>query len=99
MIPVISILFAFALPLFAIIKNRRKSPLKRPYLFSVASFVFCAIGIIAEIFSIRRRLFSGDIGGIEDTIGAVLLICIVLLVVTTVLNLILLVFSYEKDEK
>lgn len=99
MIPVISILFAFALPLFAINKNQRGTALKRPYLFSAASFVFCAIGIIAEIFSIRRRLFSGDIGGIEDTIGAVLLICIVLLVVTTVLNLILLVFSYEKDEK
>lgn len=98
MLPVISTLFAFALPLFAIIRNQRSSPLKRPYVFSVASFVFCAAGIIAEIFTIKRRLLAGDIGGIEDTIGAVLIICVILLVVTTLLNLFLLTFSYEKDE-
>lgn len=97
MIPVFSIFFAFALPVFAIIKNRVKSPLRRPYLFSAASFVSCAVGIIAEIFSIKRRLLAGDIGGIEDTIDAVLIACVVLLVVTTLLNLFLLAFSYEKD--
>lgn len=99
MIPVISIFFAIALPLFAVIKNRRNTPFMSPYLFSIASFVFCAAGIIAEIFTIKRRLFAGDIGGIEDTIGAVLIICVILLVVTTVLNLFLLALSYEKDDE
>lgn len=97
MIPVFSILFSFALPIFAMAKYRRDRPLKRPYFFSVASFVFCSVGIIAEIFTIKRRLLTGDIGGIEDTIGAVLMICIFLLVVTTALNLILLALSYEKE--
>lgn len=98
MIPVFSILFSFALPIFAMAKYRRDRPLKRPYFFSVASFVFCSVGIIAEIFTIKRRLLTGDIGGIEDTIGAVLVVCVVFLVVTTLLNLFLLAFSYEKDE-
>lgn len=97
MIPVFSIILALGLPLFAIQKYRRNAPMKRPYLFSVASFAFCAVGIIAEIFTIKRRLLAGDIGGIWDTIDAVLMICIVFLIVSTVMNLVLLAFSYEKD--
>ena len=51
--------------------------------------------MIAEILTIQRRLFAGDIGGIEDTIGAVLMICAVLVAITLVLNLLLLGLSYD----
>lgn len=98
MIPVISILFAIGLPLFALRKQVKEQPLRRPWLFSAGSFLFCTVGILAEIFTIKQRLFAGDIGGIEDTIQAVLTICIVLFVITAALNLPLLAVSYEKKE-
>ena len=94
MIPIISIVVAIGIPAFAIWKNGKK-PLKRPYLFSVISFTFCTIAAIMEL--IKARVTAGDIGGIEDTIGAVIATCIGLLVFTVILNLLLLGISYEKD--
>jgi len=94
MVPFVSVVFALGLPSFALWRGRRGGVLKHPYLFSVASFVFCAAGIIAEIFTIKRRLFAGDVGGIADTIDAVLIICIALLVFTVILNLLLLGITY-----
>ena len=47
MIPIIPIIFAIGIPAFAIWKNG-KEPLKRPYLFSIVSFTFCAIAAIME---------------------------------------------------
>lgn len=96
MIPIISIIFAVGLPAVALWQNGKKY-LQRPYLFSVGSFAFCAIAAIAELFTIKRRVFAGDIGGIEDTIGAVIAICIGLVVITLILNLLLLGISYEKN--
>ena len=96
MIPIVSIIFAIGIPAFAIWKNG-KTPLKRPYLFSIGSFTFCATAAIMELFTIKERVTAGDIGGIEDTIGAVIAICIGLLVFTAILNLLLLGISYEKD--
>jgi hypothetical protein len=98
MIPVISILFAICLPVFALRNHENKHSLKYPYIFSVASFTFCASGIIAELFTIKQRLFAGDIGGIEDTIDAALIICIILLVVTAILNLMLLAATYNSEK-
>jgi len=94
MIPVFSSLLAVGLPVFALWKHG-KTPLKHPYIFSIGSFAFCAFAMIAEILTIQRRLFAGDIGGIEDTIGAVLMICAVLVAITLVLNLLLLGLSYD----
>lgn len=96
MVPMISIVLAVALPTIALIKNGKKS-LQRPYLFSVMSFSFCAIAAIAELFTIKNRLLAGDIGGIGDTINAVIIICIGLAAITVILNLLLLVISYEKE--
>ncbi len=96
MIPIISIVVAIGIPAFAIWKNGKK-PLKRPYLFSVISFTFCTRAAIMELFTIKARVTAGDIGGIEDTIGAVIATCIGLLVFTVILNLLLLGISYEKD--
>ena len=50
-----------------------------------------------ELFTIKARVTAGDIGGIEDTIGAVIATCIGLLVFTVILNLLLLGISYERD--
>jgi len=91
----IPIIFAIGIPAFAIWKNGKK-PLKRPYLFSIVSFSFCAIAAIMEIFTIKARATAGDIGGIEDTIDVVIAICIGLLIFTVILNLLLLGISYEK---
>lgn len=96
MIPLVSIFFSLALPVYAIWKANRAKPLRRPYLFSIGSFAFCTIAAIAELFTMKKRLLSGDIGGIEDTIDAVLEQCIGLLIFTLVLNLLALGLSYER---
>ncbi len=89
MIPVFSILLALGLPIIGMRKSIKAQRLRRTYLFSAGSFVFCAIAIIMELYTIKRRLLSGDIGGIEDTIDASLSLCVTLLVLTTGLNLML----------
>ncbi len=92
MIPIISIFFALALPVFALRKLDRTPP-RRPWLYSVGSFCCCTAAAIAELLTVKRRLLAGDIGGIEDTIGAVLALCISLLIAVLVLNLMLLELS------
>ena len=97
MIPVFHIILAFIMPATVIYRHNKENSLKRPYVFTVISFVSCGIGIIMEILTIKRRLYFGDIGGIEDTIGAVIIICVSMLFVTTILNLIALGLSYDKE--
>ncbi len=97
MIPIVSIFFMIVLPAFALYRNGRNLPLKRPYIYSCGSFAFCAWGIIFQIITIKNRLYSGDIGGIEDTIKAVILISIMMLLIALLLNIFLLGISYERD--
>lgn len=92
MLPFISIIFAVGLPILALLRNAKET-LQRPYLFSVSSLAFCTIAAIAELFAVRQRLTAGDIGGIEDTIGAAIALCIVLTILAVILNLILLKMS------
>ena len=96
MLPVVSILLSLGFPVFALCRQGKGMPVRRPYLYSCVSFVSCSCGILAEILTIKRRLFAGDIGGIEDTISAVVVICVMFIFLTTVANLILLGISYEK---
>lgn len=42
-------------------------------------------------------MLAGDIGGIEDTIDAVIIISIVIVVITVIVNLIDLGISFEKN--
>ena len=86
MIPSVSILLALSLPIVMILQNQKKR-LRRPYLYTVGSFTFCAIAMLEELLKIKQRLNAGDIAGIEDTIGAVLLLCTLLLAMTLLLNL------------
>ena len=97
MIPVFHIILAFIMPAIVIYRHNKENSLKRPYVFTVISFVSCGIGIIMEVLTIKRRLYFSDIGGIEDTIGAVIIICVSMLFVTTILNLIALGLSYDKE--
>ena len=77
--------------------KNKKAPLQRPYLFSVGSFIFCIAAAIAELFTVKSKLLAGQMGDIEDTIGAVIVICIGLAVITVILNLLLLETTYSKD--
>ena len=98
MIPVVSMTLAMGLPLFALWRGSRP-PLRRPWLFSVGSFACCGSALVAELLTVRKRVFAGDLGGIEDTIGAVIALSIGLLVVTVILNLVLLGSTYEKERR
>lgn len=88
---------AVASPLAAIFLHGRKH-LRNPWLFSVASFVCFAAVCMDELFTIRRRAFGGDYGGIEDTIGAVLLITGLVAVAVVLLNALLLGMHYAEDK-
>ncbi len=89
MIPVFSILLALGLPVLGMRTFIKTQRLRRAYLYSVGSFVFCAAAIIMELYTIKRRLLSGDVGGIADTIDSVLSLCVTLTVITVGLNLML----------
>ena len=99
MIPIISIIISIGLPILAVCIGAKLGRIKFAYLYSIGSFTACAAGILAEILTIKRRLFAGDIGGIEDTINGVLVLCIVQLVITVALNLILLSTVYAENNK
>lgn len=95
MISIISAVTAIALPSFALWKNE-KHPLKRPYIISIFSFTFCSITIITQLITLKKQIFAGSIGTVEDTIWAVIMLCIALLIITVTANLLLLATSYEK---
>lgn len=97
MVPVLTPLIAILLPVIVIYRSYKERPVKRAYLYSVGSFTAALIALCLEVVTIRRRVFSGDFGGIEDTIGAVLVICIGLTVVTVLLNLLALAAAYAEE--
>ena len=96
MVPIISAAMALGLPLFALYREGKK-PLRRPYRFSLFSFLFCAAAELGELLVIKRRVLAHDFGGIEDTIDAVIIICAAVLVAAAVLNYILLRLCYGKE--
>lgn len=96
MIPIISIFLALGLSAYALWRSGRANPLRHPYLFSAGSFFFCGIAMIEELITVRRRLSAGDVGGIEDTIDAVVLLCCLLLGLSLLVNLLLLGLTYEE---
>ncbi|MBQ9980820.1 MAG: hypothetical protein IJP23_07190 [Oscillospiraceae bacterium] len=98
MIPVILPLISVALPIFVLVRLDKR-PVKNAFLYSVLSFA-CTFGALCmEVFGIRSRALSGDFGGIEDTVSAVLLICIGLSIIAVVLNLVSLAAYYgERSE-
>lgn len=93
MLPLASILLCLGLPALGLWQISR-GRLRRPWLYTIGSFVFCGTGMLAELYTVRRRLFAGDVGGIEDTIDAAITICVVLLVIAALLNLMFLALSF-----
>ena len=60
---------------------------------TIVSFALCAVSLVAELFEISRRVNLGDYAAIEDTIRAVIIASIVLVVLTIILNIVALVKS------
>ena len=64
---------AVALPLIPLVFYSRR-PLRNAYVWSVGSFLCYVLLCVDQLMTISRRCAGGDFGGIEDTIGAVLVI-------------------------
>lgn len=96
MVPVLMPLLAFGLPAVVIVRNEKR-PLRRPWLFSLGSFAAALAALCQELWVFCRRAGNGDVSGILDTAGAVLVIGIGISLVCLALNLIALALSYGKD--
>ena len=55
---------------------------------TLASFCFCVISLVLQFFEVNRRVLLDDYAAIEDTIGAVLVASVAMVVITIILNLI-----------
>ena len=96
MVPVLLPLTAFALPAIVIARNEKR-PLRRPWLFSLGSFAAALGALCQELWVFYLRADKGDVSGILDTAGAVLVIGIGISLMCLLLNLIALTLSYGKD--
>lgn len=96
MVPVLMPLLAFGLPAVVIMRNEKR-PVRRPWLFSLGSFAAALAALCQELWVFCRRAGNGDVSGILDTAGAVLVIGIGISLVCLALNLIALALSYGKD--
>ena len=63
---------------------------------TTVSFGFCVFACALQLFEINRRVQLGDFAAIEDTIRAVLIAAVTLVLVTTVLNLLALLKARKK---
>ncbi|MEI3100859.1 MAG: hypothetical protein V8T45_03270 [Oscillospiraceae bacterium] len=97
MLPVLLPLIAFALPVMVIVRNEKR-PVGRPWLFSLGSFAAALGALCQELWVFSRRAENGDVSGILDTAGAVLVIGIGISLICLVLNLIALGLSYGDGE-
>ena len=97
MLPVLLPLIAFALPVMVIVRNEKR-PVGRPWLFSLGSFAAALGALCQELWVFSRRAENGDVSGILDTAGAVLVIGIGISLICLVLNLLALGLSYGDGE-
>lgn len=97
MVPVLMPLLAFGLPAVVIMRNEKR-PVRRPWLFSLGSFAAALGALCQELWVFSRRAENGDVSGILDTAGAVLVIGIGISLICLVLNLIALGLSYGDGE-
>ena len=88
---------AIALPVIGL-AIYEKRPLKRPFVFTALSFASCCGVFLMQMSSIKEEVFAGQIGTVEDTIGALIMIGAVVAAVTVIANFILLaVYSMDKE--
>ncbi|MBR5382075.1 MAG: hypothetical protein IK136_05585 [Oscillospiraceae bacterium] len=99
MLPILFPVLALFLAVFVMHRSRVK-PLRHPYFFSAGSLACGFAAVIAQLFVVKRRVLSGDYGGIEDTIDAVILISVALALVVLLLNVIALGLAFwQKDTR
>lgn len=94
MIPIVTPIIAFLLPVFVICRAYKDRPPQRAYLYCVGSFTAALTALCLEVHTVGQRAAAGDFGGIADTIGAVLLICGAIAAVTVLLNVLALTAVY-----
>ena len=97
MIPVFTPLIAVLLPMVVLYRCYKERPVKKAYLYSVGSFTSALAAVCVEVRTIGLRAAAGDFGGIEDTMTAVLIICIGIAAVTVLLNWLALAASYGEQ--
>ncbi len=97
MIPVFTPLIAVLLPVFVMYRCYQERPVKKAYLYSVGSFASALAAVCLEVRTIGTRAAAGDFGGIEDTMTAVLIICIGIAAVTVLLNVLALAAVYGEQ--
>lgn len=73
-------LAAWGLPLVGVAKPARRER------FTVASFSCCILALVAEILSVGQRVFLGDMSGLEDTMGGIIALILILVGVTFLMN-------------
>ena len=85
MISILSLVFGFASWVMGVlaITARKACSVNRN---SAFSFGFCIIPLVLQLFEIQVRVNIGDYAAIEDTIKAVLIASVTLVVVTVALN-------------
>lgn len=52
----------------------------------MASFSCCILALVAEILSVGQRVFLGDMSGLEDTMGGIIALILILVGVTFLMN-------------
>ena len=97
MVPVLLPAVAFALPVVIIMRNEKR-PVRRPWLFSLGSFAAALGALCQELWVFYLRADKGDVSGMLDTAGAVLVIGIGISLVCLLLNLIALGLSWGDGE-
>lgn len=83
-------LIAWIIPLLAIGKKYRFA------LCCIGSLSCCLVSLLLQLLEIKRRVDLGDWSALMDTINAVILAAVVMLVVTLISNAIAL-FSHRKE--
>ena len=63
---------------------------------TLASFGLCAVSLVLQLMEINRRVLLGDYAAIEDTIRAVVIASVALVVITIILNVVALVKAKNK---
>jgi len=93
-------ILSVAFPCVPLIFYSRR-PLRNAWLWPVLGFASAGMVCMDHFLTISRRCISGDFGGIEDTIAAVLLICAAALIASLVLGIVCLALHYvvEKGEE
>ena len=63
---------------------------------TLVSFGLCTVSLVFQLLEVNRRVISGDYAAIDDTIRAVVIASVALVVITIILNVVALVKAKNK---